>query len=601
MIVPQGILSPEVDEVVIPLSDARPPLPPAVAQALKAEQQRRPDGMRALWRSILLQYPAQEIACRMTLRWYRRDKRIAEGRALLARLYPRAGSDPQAALMMLHGLVELHAEAEIDRIAGDCLTHMPDAPTLRMTYARHLAIRGRYNRAAQVLATSPRPLSPQDADFQRAMQRKAGILSRLTPTADADAVPHVIHTLSQNFPPRPHRTGAPVSFFSGSLGPGGAERQMTRIAAALGAERHVDVVLRNLSHRGNADFFKGELTGAGVPVHALPHLESHTLPTPALADLLSLLPDSLRMDCLRLAHHYAKRRPGAVYLWQDGAVLAGVLAALLAGVPRIVTSFRGLPPPERPELLRPHMLSCFPVIARLSQLRLTANSTPGARAYEAWLDMPAGSVSVIRNASPPARATATGDSPLWREIEAKSPRCDKTVLGIFRHDPNKRARQWIEVAALLAQTDKSVRFVVLGQGGDHARNLRRVHDLGLQHRIFLPGLCKDVEAMLARADLLMHLPRLEGSPNALIEAQAAGVPVLCTPAGNSAQIMCHGQTGHLLPRADRLNIGQTAQVLARLLSDPQGLRRMGRAGRDHCTTRFSLGDALARTRAVLDP
>ncbi|MBO29285.1 MAG: hypothetical protein CML61_11125 [Rhodobacteraceae bacterium] len=578
---------------------ATPPI--AVLRALAAERQHRPAGMRRIWRAALLRHPQDVTACRMTLRWYRRDRRMAEGRALLSRLYPDANENPASALMMLHGLAELHAEAELDSIVTGCLSRNPRAPGLRNAYVHHLHARARYVSALRVLRGIPAEQVQFDPAFLQDLGRKAALLSTLTPDPEADAVPHVIRALARLCPPFPaDGAKARVSFLSGTLGPGGAERQMTRIACGLFGDRPVDVILRRADPGGEADFFAPDLIRAGVPIYRLGELPATALLPRRVSQLVDLLPQTLRAEALRLAGHYRHTRPAAVYLWQDGAVLTGALGALLAGVPRIVTSFRGMPPIQRPELLRPHMASAFPILARLNRVRLTANSTPGARAYEDWLGLRRGAVAIIHNAAPPVAPTSPKAPTYWRGIHRASPACHITVLGIFRHDRNKRARDWIEVAARLLRHRDDVRFVVLGQGSDHARNLQRVRDLGLASRIFLPGLCRDVPAALARSDLLMHLPRLEGSPNALIEAQAAGVPVLCTPAGNAAQIVGHGETGHLLPRADRLDIGETAAILATLLADPHRLTRMGEAGRRRCRALFGLDTSLARTRAVLD-
>lgn len=320
---------------------------------------------------------------------------------------------------------------------------------------------------------------------------------------------------------------------------------------------------------------------------------------PDMAAVLPLMPEDLRHNTVKLVPYFKAHRTDIAYLWQDGGVLTAAFAALLAGVPRIITSFRGQPPTLRPELMRPQMPALYPALAKVPGVSFTADSRATATAYEDWLGMPRGFVQVIHNAVPvPTDDGAPEDHRIWDTVLAASPGCTRTVLGIFRFDHNKRPEDWVRLAADHARARPEVRFLILGTGVDHARCRRLVGDLGMAGRIFLPGATRHVGFYLHRCDLVLHLARHEGLPNALIEAHLAGKPVLATPAGGTAEVVRDGETGVLLSDNMVLDRDEVFQSPDRLLQDPDLLTRMGLAASRFSGDRFVIDRILAQTLAV---
>lgn len=188
----------------------------------------------------------------------------------------------------------------------------------------------------------------------------------------------------------------------------------------------------------------------------------------------------------------------------------------------------------------------------MPHVTFTANSQRTAAAYEEWLSLAPGSVEVIPNASPPVLPQGDdSDQKLWNEIVTASPNASKTVLGVFRFDENKRPIQWIEAAMQYLENKDDTRFVLLGDGKLFTSCARLVNDCGMSDSIFLTGIRSNVGFFIHRADIVMHLARMEGLPNVLIEAQLAGKPVLATPAGGTDEVVTDGQTGVLLSNARR--------------------------------------------------
>lgn len=596
----------------------------AVACGMLLEKQRLPAGLIAVWADLLGIFPGEPVIVRMLMRWYRRSRQIEEGLQRLHQIVPQVNLDPQAADLRLTGYLELNAFAEIDQLMALVAANFPADVGLRVKYLQALLQQGRVIEAARLgdLLADGNRLGPSTS----ALVVQSRAMAHRLQSSDLTDVSDVLGNAVSGFQtrvPRPLAFGGigPVVLFTGQLGAGGAERQMSRIAAALqehwnrgqrqiGAHRLLApprVCLRHATAASGADFFLPVLRNAGVATTILADLplpddgKVNDCLLPDIAAAMPFLPDDLRQNTLKLVPYFRSCKADVAYLWQDGGVLTAALAALVAGVPRIVTSFRGQPPNLRPELMRPQMPALFRALARVPGVTFTANSQATALAYEDWLGLPRGFVGVIPNAVPiPTDEGAPGDHLIWDAILAASPACTRTVLGVFRFDHNKRPEDWVRLAADHAGVRPGVRFVILGAGVEHAQCRRLVTDLGMEARIFLPGATRHVGFFLHRCDLVMHLARHEGLPNALIEAQLAGKPVLATPAGGTAEVVRHGETGILLSDNIVLDRDEVFRSLDHLLQDPDQLTRMGLAARRHSGDRFQIDRILAETLTVFD-
>jgi len=179
---------------------------------------------------------------------------------------------------------------------------------------------------------------------------------------------------------------------------------------------------------------------------------------------------------------------------------------------------------------------------------------------------------------------------------------------VARLQPWKGQRDVIAVAEMLAGDVPDLHVAVVGGDifGDapaYERELRaRVRDRGLTGRVVFAGHQDDVPAVLAALDVLVHASDREPFGRILIEAGAAGLPVVAYASGAVPEIIVHDKTGVLVPPGDR---GALAAALRRVLADPALARRLGETARAEVAVRF---DARRLTRelehvfdAVLEP
>jgi len=139
----------------------------------------------------------------------------------------------------------------------------------------------------------------------------------------------------------------------------------------------------------------------------------------------------------------------------------------------------------------------------------------------------------------------------------------------------KRHRDLLAAAARVIAERPQVHFVWLGDG-PLRRELEVERDrLGLGRAVHLLGFRSDAAALVRGATLVALASDLEGIATSLIEAQAAGVPVVATRVGGIPEVVEDGVSGRLVPPRDPQAM---AAALIELLSDPQRARVMGAKG-----------------------
>ena len=150
------------------------------------------------------------------------------------------------------------------------------------------------------------------------------------------------------------------------------------------------------------------------------------------------------------------------------------------------------------------------------------------------------------------------------------------------------------VRALAGVRGRPFTALLVGDGPDRASVEAEVRRLGLQDAVALAGTRDDVPELLARADVFALSSRSEGAPLSILEAMAAGLPVVSSQVGGVPELVVDGETGLLVPPGDPAAM---AAALGRLLADAGLRRRLGAAGRERAQRCF---DVRRQRRAHLD-
>jgi glycosyltransferase involved in cell wall biosynthesis len=151
------------------------------------------------------------------------------------------------------------------------------------------------------------------------------------------------------------------------------------------------------------------------------------------------------------------------------------------------------------------------------------------------------------------------------------------------------------VCALGMLPPGSFEAVIVGEGPDRRPLEAEIDALGLAGRIRLAGERRDVPDLLADADVFVLPSRSEGHPVAVLEAMAAGLPVVASRVGGIPEQVSHGETGLLVEPGDPRGL---AAALRRLVAEPSLRLRLGAAGRERAERVFDL-DACRRAHVAL--
>ncbi|MGH9810430.1 MAG: glycosyltransferase, partial [Terriglobia bacterium] len=144
----------------------------------------------------------------------------------------------------------------------------------------------------------------------------------------------------------------------------------------------------------------------------------------------------------------------------------------------------------------------------------------------------------------------------------------------------------------------AARFIVIGDGPLRAAAIERAAAHAVLDRFLFVGRTACVWYWLSKMTAFLLLSEHEGLPNALIEAQFAGVPVITTPAGGSAETLIEEATGIVTGRTPSAE--EVAAIIANLVAAPERLRHMGEAAASWARTAFPIELMVQRTVDLYD-
>jgi len=278
----------------------------------------------------------------------------------------------------------------------------------------------------------------------------------------------------------------------------------------------------------------------------------------------------------RLASLFRSQGVDVVHCHNFGPLVYGSLGGQLAGCRGVVYTVHG---PEIPSKRR-HVM--FQRVARVSRVVTVSDYVRRGAIDLVGLD-PA-KVTTIVNGIDVGRFASEKDRSEFRS-ELGVP--DGTpLLGIVaRLTPEKDHENLLYAFVRVVSERRDARLVIVGSGPAMSGLKRKAAELGIVDSVRFTGTRLDVPNILAALDLFVMTSREEGLGITLLEAMAAGLPVVATAAGGIPEIVVDEVTGYLVPKASPVAF---AHAVLRILSDKSGARRMGEEGRKRVAERFSL-------------
>ena len=177
----------------------------------------------------------------------------------------------------------------------------------------------------------------------------------------------------------------------------------------------------------------------------------------------------------------------------------------------------------------------------------------------------------------------------WRQAHGIEPRAT-VVTHIGRFAVQKNHALLVEAFAQV-HSDAPLYLLLVGAGELEDAVRQQVAGLGLQERVRFLGVRADVADILRASDVFVLSSRWEGNPMSVMEAMAAGLPVVSTAVGGVPELVREGETGLLVPSEDA---GALAQALQALVDDPAHRQAMGDAARQRAVARFDIRHTVRR-------
>lgn len=353
---------------------------------------------------------------------------------------------------------------------------------------------------------------------------------------------------------------------------GGGQRSLLEIVAGLDARRYRPVVACGADGSLVAALRERGITVEVVPMPSLRGSSGHRT-TEMLAALIE-------RERVQLIHANSVR-----------AALYGLRAARAGRVP-VLAHARVLRSGNPLEWLVDQYLAwrCSVIVA---------NSQATARRFRWCLARAA--VRVVHNGIDPAPFAKASGNAIRTRIGAAPETVLVGLVGML--EPRKGHAVLLEAFVRLALQAPHARLVFAGSEPPGAPEYRRILEqrivsLGLSSRVSFLGWVDDVPSLMAALDVcVLPVVQPEGFGRTLIEAGAAGRPVIASRLGGIPEVVEHQLTGLLVPPGD---VAALADALSLVLDDPALRARLGEAGRRRVQQRFTIETMLTQLMAVYD-
>lgn len=276
----------------------------------------------------------------------------------------------------------------------------------------------------------------------------------------------------------------------------------------------------------------------------------------------------------RLARLLKSERIDLVNSHDIGATLYAAPAALLAGIGRVLHT-------DHSQILtRKRYADFYRRVLRWMVTHNIAVSQDLADFLVSECRVRPAKVSMIPNGIDVQRFAEVGDVTGLRNKLGIADH--KQIIGtIGRLMEQKGTEHLVRAYALLARKNPDAVLVIVGDGELRGSLERLARDLGVDDGVVFTGIREDVPELLHLFDIFV-LPSLwEGQPITIMEAMAAGKPVVATSVGGNAEILRQGDLGVLVPARDP---GALSDAIERLLKDRAMARQLGERARSHAAS-----------------
>jgi glycosyltransferase involved in cell wall biosynthesis len=374
-----------------------------------------------------------------------------------------------------------------------------------------------------------------------------------------------------------------ILFLSTSMGMGGADQQLLSAAQVLRTRGH-EVLIVSLTPLGPMGL---EARSLGIPTESLEMRRG--VPDPRGLVRLLRLARTWRPDVLHSHMFHANLMARALRLLIPVPIMVSTIHNIYEGGPLRMAAYR----------LTNGLVDHITIISEAAANRFI---TEGIVPRELLTVVPNGiDTDRMQNVAPGTReslrrALGLGDEFVW--------------LAVGRFEDAKDYPNMLRGFAQVHARHPQVVLLLVGRGSLQPETEALTQSLGLAAAVKFLGVRRDVPEVMSATDGYVMSSAWEGMPMVLLEAAAAGLPIVATRVGGNQEVVRDEETGFLVPARD-------PEALARAMSRLMGLsvtqrRSMGNQGQEHVRVNYGLNrvaerweqvywDAMARKGLPLEP
>lgn len=351
-----------------------------------------------------------------------------------------------------------------------------------------------------------------------------------------------------------------VLLLSTSMGMGGADSQLLSAARVMLARGH-DVIIVSLTPLGAMGL---QARGLGIRTESL-HMR-RGVPDPR--------------GLMRLARLVRAWRPDVLHSHMVHANLLARAVRLVAPVPALVSTIHNIYEGGRLRMAAYRLTNCLvdhmTIVSQAAADRFVGEGivpqrlltvVPNGVDTEQIRNVPAGAGQALR------RSLSIEDRFVW--------------LAVGRFEIAKDYPNMLRAFARVRERQPLAILLLVGKGSLQEETEALVAELGIGGAVRFLGVRDDVPLVMSAADAYVMSSAWEGMPMVLLEAAAAGLPIVATAVGGNQEVVVDDESGFLAPPRDHEAL---ASAMVRLGSLPEARRRaMGQRGHEHIRSHYGLG------------
>jgi glycosyltransferase involved in cell wall biosynthesis len=359
-----------------------------------------------------------------------------------------------------------------------------------------------------------------------------------------------------------------VAFIVGQLSLGGAEQQLYYLLSGLDRSRFIPLVIT----LGPAchEYWKGPIEELRIPV-------LHVSRRCGRAFRILHIAGILRAKSVHMIHSWDLHT-------NPYSALAARISSVRVRIGSMRLNYDGIPGGKLMRWVGYRGLDV-----------LITNSATAARQVKE-LQLTTANVRLVCNGVPSPEPVSEIDR-LRLKLELGFSDSDLLVGSIGRMDANKNHAMLLRSFAVVSREWERLRLIIIGDGPLKPQLIAMAQRLDIASRVSFPGAIPRAARYLPALDVCCLTSYTEGMPNLIMEAAAAGLPVVSTRCGDTAELIMDGISGYLVSPNDHVSM---ATHLSSLLASAEQRCCMGKAAREKMRRDFSIQSMLSQMNRVYE-